>query len=318
MLAGLSFYQIFWYFILYAVLGWMAEVAYHGVTLGQVVNRGFLNGPVCPIYGCGMVGVLMISNLAAEAAGQESVSRGLLFLVGMAFCTFAELLAGWALDRLFHTRWWDYTEMPLNFHGYICLAFSILWGLAVVLAVDLIHPLVAKYTAAALPPRYGWPLLAAIYVGLGADLWVTVATVLGMNQKLRELDQINSRLRGLSDSMSKVIGETSIKATVRVEESRVQAALAKAELKDAINAGREELAARKDNARQELEARKESVRQELEARRDALIAGSRRGVRRLMRAFPRMRHRSYADSFRDWRERISAYDRIKNSISRKK
>ena len=117
-----SVYEIMLLFFIYSFLGWCVEVAFVAVTTGKVVDRGFLNGPVCPIYGCGMVGVLIILLPVKN-------NVWLLFLGGMIICSTVELFGGWILDKIFHMRWWDYSEKPFNIGGYICLPFSIMWGI---------------------------------------------------------------------------------------------------------------------------------------------------------------------------------------------
>ena len=118
---GFSLYQIFAYFLIYSCLGWCLEVIYAAVTTGKLINRGFLNGPVCPIYGFGMVIVLF-------ALTPLSHNLLLLYLGGVILPSALELVGGWALYKLYHTRWWDYSDYPFNIGGYICLEFSLLWG----------------------------------------------------------------------------------------------------------------------------------------------------------------------------------------------
>lgn len=129
---GLTFYELLWYFAIYSFLGWCMEVVFCTVRTGKLVNRGFLNGPVCPIYGFGMVIVLAV-------LGRFSDNIALLFFGGMALTSALELAGGWALKRFFHTTWWDYSDKPMNLGGYICLQFSLAWGLCVVLAVRFLH-----------------------------------------------------------------------------------------------------------------------------------------------------------------------------------
>ena len=126
MIAGMTYYQILWYFMFYSFSGWVVEVIYHAVTKGQVINRGFLNGPLCPVYGFGVLAVVAVSNLAQHtgwitlsAQNMDIHSLVILFLGSMLFATLIEGVAGWLLDVNFHMRWWDYRNRPLNFRGYI-------------------------------------------------------------------------------------------------------------------------------------------------------------------------------------------------------
>ena len=118
---GFSLYHVLAFFLIYSCTGWCLEVIFAAATTGQLVNRGFLNGPVCPIYGFGMVIVLFTLTPL-----QDSVL--LLYIGGVILPSALELVGGWALYKLYHTRWWDYSDFPFNIGGYICLQFSLLWG----------------------------------------------------------------------------------------------------------------------------------------------------------------------------------------------
>ncbi|MBR1779855.1 MAG: hypothetical protein IJ751_00430, partial [Oscillospiraceae bacterium] len=255
-IAGMTLYQIGWYFLIYAFLGWVVEVIYHAVTQGAVVNRGFLNGPLCPIYGVGMLGVLALSNSVTSPSQEPSLP--LLFLGGTLLATGVELLGGWALDKIFHAKWWDYSDRPFNLHGYICLQFSLIWGLAIVLVMRVLHPLVRAQVTAWIPEKIGWPILIVAYVLFLADLVVTAAMLHALDRRLAELEQISANMRVVSDRLTQVIADKSISAARRVGESKVQAALGRAEM-------RENLDARVAETRQELEERRAALEQRLEA-----------------------------------------------------
>ncbi len=97
------------------------------------MNRGFLNGPVCPIYGFGMIIVLftltpLVDNLLLLYIRRRHPAQCL------------ELVGGWALYKLYHTRWWDYSDFPFNIGGYICLEFSLLWGVGTVVVMKARSP----------------------------------------------------------------------------------------------------------------------------------------------------------------------------------
>lgn len=128
-------YQTLFIFFTYAILGWCLEVAFHALVTGKFINRGFLNGPWCPVYGFGASAVL-----ACLLPLRGSVP--LLFLGSLLVTSALEWLTGFVLEQLFHQRWWDYSDEPFNLNGYICLRFSLAWGLACLLVVDFIHPTV--------------------------------------------------------------------------------------------------------------------------------------------------------------------------------
>lgn len=231
MIFGMTVYEMLWYFIVYSVLGWVAEVIFQAAARGRIVNRGFLNGPVCPIYGSGILAVLALMH--GMGTGAEESSPALIFVYGIVLATLVELIGGWLLDRLFHARWWDYSSKPFNFHGYICLQFSLIWGLAVVFVVRILQPAVARLSAAGIPEKIGWPLLIVFYALFAADLIVTVLIVNGFNRHIAELDEISAAMRSVSDRMSSKIGENTVQTAQKIGNARVQAELAKEDIRSA-------------------------------------------------------------------------------------
>ena len=130
-------WQYILYFFLYAALGWAAEVCFAAWKEHRLVNRGFLNGPLCPVYGFGMAAMLLL--LAPWQGNVLAVFAG-----GMAITTLIEWLAGWLLYKLFRARWWDYSHLPFNIGGFVCLPFSLLWGAASVVMLLAVHPPIAR------------------------------------------------------------------------------------------------------------------------------------------------------------------------------
>ena len=216
---SLTLYDICTFFIIYAFAGWVIEVVFHVVVAGKIINRGFLNGPVCPVYGFGMIAVLLFYNLIG------SDNALVIFLEGVFFTTLIELLAGFILDKCFHARWWDYSKMPLNLNGYICLGFSLIWGLAVVFVIKLVHVFIYNISSAIIPPRIGWPMLTVLYALFITDAVVTALTLIGLNKKLEELDRISQSIKNVSDKMSDRIGSRSLNTLQKAQESAVQASL---------------------------------------------------------------------------------------------
>ena len=132
-LTELAVKTVYWFF-LYGFIGWGVEVVYAAVKTHKLVNRGFLCGPICPIYGFGMVGLIYsVSLIPMPDSG--SMSAVAIFFIGMILTTAIELVGGWALFKIYHIRWWDYSNMKFNLGGYICPQFSLLWGLGSVLMI---------------------------------------------------------------------------------------------------------------------------------------------------------------------------------------
>ena len=131
----LPFWSSFLIFILFSFIGWICEVIYVGVTSAhKFVNRGFLHGPICPVYGFGGVVILMLPpSLYATWIP--------LFLASMILCTTVEYFVSWLMEKLFHTRWWDYSHYKIQLNGRICLLNSILFGFLGVVVIHFVYPL---------------------------------------------------------------------------------------------------------------------------------------------------------------------------------
>lgn len=209
---GISLYEACTYFLVYSFLGWVAEVAYNSVVLGHVENRGFLNGPACPLYGTGALVVLCGVSLLGGGLAPEDVSSLVMFFGGAILLTLLELVVGVTLERMFHTKWWDYSEKPFNFHGYICLQFSLLWGFAVLLAVKSLHPFVRNCTAGLIPERIGMPICIALLLVMAVDAALSAASGHGLDRRLTELARLHRLMLVPSDAMSEAIGSGSIHA----------------------------------------------------------------------------------------------------------
>lgn len=271
----MTLYAACCYFLIYSFAGWVTEVAYHAVTLGKIMNRGFLNGPVCPVYGFGMTAVLFVfDNIGTD-------NPFIVFVIGLVLTTLIELIAGWILYTFFHARWWDYSSMPLNIGGYICPAFSIIWGLAVLAVVKIAHPALAAVTVDLIPVKILLPIMIIFMTVMLIDTSVTAATLIGLNKKLRELDTISKAMRDYSDKLTEKIGQHTINTAQSAQSARVQAALARAEIRDAA-----------DLKLDDLQRRYEDIR-------SSIVRHRHYGAGRLINVFPNVYHRYYKDILED-------------------
>lgn len=295
MICGMTYYQICWYFLIYSFGGWIVEVIFHAVALGKVINRGFLNGPVCPVYGFGVLSVFALINTLQS--GGRQMSDVMLFIFGVILATAVELIAGWLLDVCFHARWWDYSDKPLNFHGYICMEFSLLWGMAIVLVVKVFQKYVENSNVMQNSSTIGWVVLAILYALYFVDFVVTVAVIQGLNKKLTKLDKIRSDMRIVSDKISTTVATTTIDTAQKVGEGKVQAALAKAELLDAA-------AAKKDNSLEMLRMKKAELQTQFDELSNSITNHVVFGQGRLLKAFPRMKHRDYYEVIQELKKKL--------------
>ena len=287
-----TIYWIIFYFIVYSVLGWCTEVAYAAIHHGKIVNRGFLNGPVCPIYGFGMViAIGLLSPLIDSAPA--------LFFGGMLLTSTVELIGGYVLYKAYHMRWWDYTKCPYNIGGYVCLEFSIYWGIGVVLVMRVVHPTVTLLISL-IPTLIGWIVLGIVCAFYMADLIVTLKTVSGLKKDLSRLEEMAAELKNISNRMTDEIGNRALTTGQKIGEAKVQSALAKAEWKDETQRRIRQTGEELTEARNKLEKTREEIF------RSAADKSGLHGVfgsRRLLLAFPGLHSDMHADALKKLQER---------------
>lgn len=305
-------YHLLWTFFVYAFLGWCTEVSFAALTSGRFVNRGFLNGPVCPIYGIGVVIVLFFLDPLRE-------NTFLLFVGSVLLTSLLEWLTGFVLEKIFHQRWWDYTNEPFNLGGYICLRFSIAWGLACLIVVDIIHPSIL-WLIRLIPHTMGIVFLAVFSAGMLVDLAATVRTITRMNRQLTQLDELAGRIKDMSNELGENLAERVIDVAERGNDLKEDFQENLEDVKDALAQRREDLQENLDDVKDALVQRKmqyqmdQAERQEqrqrdlaeLRAKLEEAMNRPIFGQRRLMRAFPKMRsttHTQALERLRQWKEK---------------
>ncbi|NLL71366.1 MAG: putative ABC transporter permease [Epulopiscium sp.] len=177
---------LFFFFIAYSFLGWCLEVLFHIYTQKKFINRGFLHGPVCPIYGSGAV--LMILFLTPLQGNLLY-----LFVGGVVVATLLEYVTGYVLELAFDTKWWDYSKEPLNIKGYICLRFSLAWGIAGVFLMKILHPTIEKIILA-IPEVVEGHLYTLLLIVFVVDVTLTINSLIEFRKILKELVAIKAEL----------------------------------------------------------------------------------------------------------------------------
>ena len=291
-------YHFVWLFFIYAFLGWCTEVSYAALVTGKFVNRGFLNGPVCPVYGFGAVIILAALTPLAD-------NLLLLFLGSMALASALEWLTGFALEKLFHQRWWDYSDQPFNLNGYICLRFSVAWGFACLFVVELLHPAVRLFIRL-IPQVLGVVLLALMGAVMAVDLAATVSTVVKLNRRLEQIDELGARIKEASNEFGENLADRVLEAAEAgagwredLDELSFKLAERRAELADSL----EEWEAHREEHRAQVRRQLEEWREAMEN----LHSGEFFGRRRLLRAFPRLRSIDHRDALERLRRRAENF-----------
>lgn len=183
-------YNILWIFFIYSFAGWLAETIAGAVRQKKFVNRGFLNGPVCILYG--VVAVVCTLSLT-------ELQNNLFFLLvgGMVYSTALEWIAGQFLERIGHGRWWDYSDNKWSLDGYVCLPYSILWGVLVCIMIKWANPSLIMILRK-IPHLAGVVLLWIFSVVALVDAIGSWAIVTHYEKMVRSVTDANNRIEALT------------------------------------------------------------------------------------------------------------------------
>ena len=253
----------------YSLLGWCGEMVYCSIGQRRLCEkRGFLNGPLCPIYGHGALVVLLVLDGGCE-------NPVLTFLLGALLTSLVEYVTSYAMEKLFHMRWWDYSRYRFHLNGRVCLLNSTLFGLASVFLCHAANPLVTAWLTGLFAAGVGTPLallLLAVYL---ADIVLSVRSAIQIGSRLAKLhaiyDELSQRLEAL-----------------------------KAEAAQSVHTHLEPIAERADD----LASRLENARAEAQQKLRALCDRQDFFERRLLRAFPSLRSVSHADALKKLKENL--------------
>ncbi|MGN1276730.1 MAG: hypothetical protein ACI4UK_07065 [Floccifex sp.] len=165
---SLSLSEIVIVFFVFSVLGWIMEVTLKLIELGRFVNRGFLIGPYCPIYGFGVVFIILIIGDGLNM--QHGIAST--FFCGCVICGTLEYIVSYAMEKRYHARWWDYTNKPMNIHGRVWIGNIILFGLASVFILLILYPWI-RFALDRIPEIAKWILSVLIIIEMSIDCIVS-------------------------------------------------------------------------------------------------------------------------------------------------
>ena len=185
---GIDFYHFMNWLIIYSFFGWVWETCYVSVKSGKFVNRGFINGPLCTIYGFGAVSVYMILRPFSD-------NLLYLYLGGIVVATALEYVTAVLMESIFHTSWWDYSDNKFNFQGRICLGASLGWGAFTVILFKVLHPFVESIVI--LYPVYVGEIgICVIGVGYVVDFAFSAAAAFRIHEKLPVIEAAMEQAKG--------------------------------------------------------------------------------------------------------------------------
>lgn len=196
----------FLWFIIYSFFGWLWETGLYILRDKRFVNRGFLNGTLCPIYGVGACASIAILY------GRVS-NPVFLFLFGLIICTAVEYVTHWLLEVLFHATWWDYSKQKFNIKGRVCLTSAVFFGICITALIIFVHPFVSKMTSE-LPQLTKLVIAIIIYTVLLIDTTLTVNVLVDLDRKLQAIQfSISATIQSSIDITEEKYSELKEKVT---------------------------------------------------------------------------------------------------------
>lgn len=185
-----TLYELLWLYFLYSFLGWCAEVVLSAMAKKHFINRGFVTGPFCPIYGAGAVAfAIFLPELTS--------SPFFLFLGSMILASGIEYFTGALLEKIFHKRWWDYSDHRFHLNGYVCLRYTLVWGIFGLFAMYLGNGLLLSLVSL-IPHMAGLILLIILCVILACDAFGSTLAVTGLHVKQKQVSDLNAQVRKAS------------------------------------------------------------------------------------------------------------------------
>lgn len=182
-----NFWVLFLVFTIYSFLGWITESIFCSVPAGKFINRGFLTGPFCPIYGVGAV-------IAIPMLSQLKDTPVLLYVAGAVITSLLEYFTGFLLEKTFHTTYWDYSGHRFNIRGRVCLQNTLLFGLMCLVGVLYIHPVVMRLVGM-VPGKFLPFIDILLMIYFITDFVISATASISLNGRLAELQEIMDEIK---------------------------------------------------------------------------------------------------------------------------
>ena len=300
------------FFFIYSFIGWVWESCYVSVRKHRWVNRGFMHGPMLPLYGSGAL-VVLVSTISVRE------NMALVFLLGMLAATVLEYFTGAAMERIFHVRYWDYSNQKLNIHGYICVSSSLCWGGFSVLLVRVVH-LPIETAVLKIPPAVAEAIAFVLAVTAAVDLTQSFNEAMDLKMILVQLEESREQIRKIQEKL-KVAAEDAKQDYLRHSEERSRKKRSrKAAYLERIDMRRQE----RRRQLEELSQRTEQLlREEIPSRVGDLIGEERReelsallqNIRREIGKMGERTDRSYLHAARHlWRNPTAVSERFRDAL----
>lgn len=200
------------FFFLYSFFGWIWESCYVSLRKHRWVNRGFMHGPMLPLYGSGAVSVLIITLPVRD-------NLPLVFIMGMIGATLLEFFTGMIMESLFHVRYWDYSHLKFNVKGYICPVASLCWGVFSIMMVKVVH-IPIEEVILKIPMAIADGLAFVLTVVAAVDFTQSFNEAMDMKKMLAQLDETKVQIRKLQERIREASEDMSEKLRTAAGEVR--------------------------------------------------------------------------------------------------
>ena len=184
---NLNIESLWMYFLIYSIAGWLLESVYRSFCEKRIVNSGFLNGPLCPIYGVGAIIMLLFLRYFRN-------NIVLLFIISFLVFSAWEYIVGVFLEKIFKTKYWDYSDQKFNLKGRICLFNSVCWGILGVIFIHFIHPFVVNILQSVNPI-----ILKIIFITISVifmvDTVISIIKIKGIRATLDKIEELNEQIK---------------------------------------------------------------------------------------------------------------------------
>ena len=293
-------------FFIFGFAGWCMEVLLKYIQFRRFINRGFLTGPILPIYG---FGVILITIVVGRLASVES-GVVMTFALSLLICGLVEYLTSYVLEKIFHARWWDYSQKPMNLNGRVWIGNLMLFGVAGVVIIHIVNPVLFP-ALDRVPFTIRRAVATALLVILTADFVISyfvlklVKTGIDSSEA-DDTEQINREVRQLLTNRSYFYSRfADAYPEVVYKTERVQARIAavRAEAERMQQEAEKRLESQKDRVAEMLEPAS-MIRADLMSKQEALIgmlydeASASDDMKRLKAEIDRQKGRLESHSFR--------------------
>ncbi|MCI7442514.1 MAG: putative ABC transporter permease [Clostridium sp.] len=272
----------FVYFVLYSFLGWGCETIYCSIDDKKFVNRGFLNGPFCPIYG---TGALLVIDIFMKYKDDLVV----LFILSVVITSIVEYITSYLLEKIFNLQLWDYSIYPFNLNGRVCLKNSLLFGVLSILAVEIIHPAVEGFLSR-LPAWFLITFTGTLVIYFICDVFITVKALIQINKKAghrqMQLDELAKLRNEYIAKNKKEDNKKGSKILQLIKEGRVRELLNEEKIKAFIT---------EEKLKELMDVPNKFVH------------------RRVIKAFPGMKSKKYPDAIKQFKKEIGDFKKKRKS-----